>query len=171
MPSCRWRCARTGASSAARRGIWPECGHAPGWTPPLAEFGIEYFFVDTHGLLSAARRNRNTACTGRRARLVAQPPSRATYESSKLVSRRNATLGDLLYREFYRDAGFDVDEPHIRKLLHAGIKTFTGLKYHRITGKTDWKEPYHPSWAREARRRTPGYFMFNRQRQVEWLVS
>src|SRR5581483_2509779 len=79
--------------------------------------------------------------------------------------------GDPAYRDFYRDAGFDVHEPHIEALHHAGVPTFTGLKYHRITGKTDWKEPYHPGWARERAAEHAGHFMFNRQRQVEWLTS
>ncbi|MEK7796565.1 MAG: 1,4-alpha-glucan branching protein domain-containing protein [Pseudomonadota bacterium] len=156
----------------APRGIWlPECGYAPGVDHLLAEFGIEYFFVDTHGLLNAAPQPKYGV--HRPARTPGGPAAFARdYESSKQVwAAEEGYPGDLLYREFYRDAGFDVDEPHIRKLLHAGIKTFTGLKYHRITGKTDWKEPYHPSWARERAAAHAGHFMFNRQRQVEWLGS
>ena len=79
--------------------------------------------------------------------------------------------GDPIYREFYRDAGFDVHEPHMARLQHGGVRTFTGLKYHRITGKTDWKEPYHPGWARDQAAAHAGNFMLNRQKQVEWLAS
>ena len=64
-----------------------------------------------------------------------------------------------------------MNEPHIQSLLHAGIKSFTGLKYHRITGKGDWKEPYHPEWARERAAEHAGNFLFNRQRQIEYLSS
>ena len=173
MPSCRWRCARTGASSAARRAASgsPSAATRRGWTACWPNSASSIFFVDTHGLLNAAPQPKYGV--HRPARTPGGPAAFARdYESSKQVwAAEEGYPGDLLYREFYRDAGFDVDEPHIRKLLHAGIKTFTGLKYHRITGKTDWKEPYHPSWARERAAAHAGHFMFNRQRQVEWLGS
>ncbi len=36
------------------RGIWlPECGYKPGIDRILREFGIDYFFLDSHGLLNA----------------------------------------------------------------------------------------------------------------------
>jgi len=154
------------------RGIWlPECGYTPGVDRLLNEFGIQYFFLDTHGLLNAAPRPQAGVH-----RPVRTPGGAVAfgrdYESSKQVwAAEEGYPGDFTYREFYRDAGFDVDQPHIHRLLHAGVKTFTGLKYHRITGKTDWKEPYHPGWARERAAEHAGHFMFNRQRQVEWLTG
>jgi 1,4-alpha-glucan branching enzyme len=48
---------------------------------------------------------------------------------------------------------------------------FTGLKYHRITGKGNWKEPYHPGWAQERAATHAGHFMHNRQLQVRWLAD
>jgi 1,4-alpha-glucan branching enzyme len=154
------------------RGIWlPECGYKPGVDRLLSEFGIQYFFLDTHGLLNAAPRPQAGVH-----RPVRTPGGAVAfgrdYESSKQVwAAEEGYPGDFSYREFYRDAGFDVDQPHIQKLLHAGVKTFTGLKYHRITGKGDWKEPYHPGWARERAAEHAGHFMFNRQRQVDWLAG
>jgi 1,4-alpha-glucan branching enzyme len=154
------------------RGIWlPECGYTPGVDRMLKEFGIDFFFVDSHGILDARPPSRyGVHCP------IRTPGGPAAfgrdYESSKQVwSAEEGYPGDSVYREFYRDAGFDVDEPHIRALRHAGIKTFTGLKYHRITGKTDWKEPYHPGWARERAAEHAGDFLHNRQAQVRWLRS
>lgn len=154
------------------RGIWlPECGYKPGIERILAEFGIDYFFLDSHGVLNADPRPRYGVH-----RPVRTPTGVAAfardYESSKQVwSADEGYPGDPTYREFYRDAGFDVHEPHIAALHHAGIPGFTGLKYHRITGKTDWKEPYHPGWAQERAAMHAGHFMFNRQLQVSWLTS
>ncbi len=153
-------------------GIWlPECGYIPGTEHLLAEFGIDYFFLDSHGLLNAEPRPRYGI--HRPVRTPAGPAAFARdYESSKQVwSAEEGYPGDNIYREFYRDAGFDVQLPHIQSLLHAGIPTFTGLKYHRITGQGDWKEPYHPEWARDRAAEHAGDFMFNRQKQVEWLNS
>ncbi len=152
------------------RGIWlPECGYTPGVDRILRQFGIEYFFLDTHGLLNADPRPRYGVH-----RPIRTPGGPAAfgrdYESSKQVwASEDGYPGDFVYREFYRDAGFDVHEAHIEKLRHAGIPSFTGLKYHRITGQGDWKEPYHPGWARERAAAHAGHFLFNRQRQVEWL--
>ena len=154
------------------RGIWlPECGYAPGIDRLLAEFGIEFFFLDTHGALNADPRPKYGS--HRPLRTPGGPAAFARdYESSKQVwSAEEGYPGDAIYRDFYRDAGFDVDAPHMWPLRHAGVRTFTGLKYHRITGKTDYKEPYHPGWARERAAEHAGNFMFNRQRQVEWLSS
>lgn len=154
------------------RGIWlPECGYTPGVDRMLAEFGIDFFFLDSHGILDAQPPSRyGVHCP------IRTPGGPAAfgrdYESSKQVwSAEEGYPGDALYREFYRDAGFDVDEPHIRKLRHAGIKTFTGLKYHRITGNTDWKEPYHPGWARDRAAEHAAHFLQNRQAQARWLRS
>lgn len=154
------------------RGIWlPECGFKPGIDRILKEFGIDYFILDSHGLLHADPRPKYGVH-----RPIRTPGGPAAfgrdYESSKQVwAAEEGYPGDTIYREFYRDAGFDVHMPHIDKLKHAGISTFTGLKYHRITGKTAWKEPYHPGWARDRAAEHAGHFMFNRQLQVQWLSS
>lgn len=154
------------------RGIWlPECGYKPGVDRILNEFGIEFFILDSHGLLNAEPRPRYGV--HRPIRTPGGPAAFARdYESSKQVwAAEEGYPGDFLYREFYRDAGFDVHQPHIEKLRHAGIATFTGLKYHRITGKTTQKEPYHPGWARERAAEHAGHFLYNRQQQVGWLTS
>jgi 1,4-alpha-glucan branching enzyme len=154
------------------RGIWlPECGYKPGLDRILREFGIEYFILDSHGLLNAEPRPKYGVH-----RPLHTPGGPAAfgrdYESSKQVwAAEEGYPGDYLYRDFYRDAGFDVQEPHIEQLRHAGIPTFTGLKYHRISGKTSWKQPYHPGWARERAAVHAGHFLFNRQQQVGWLAS
>lgn len=151
-------------------GIWlPECGYVPGLDRILAEFGLDFFFVDSHGLLNAEPRPRYGI--HRPARTPGGPAAFARdYASSKQVwSAEEGYPGDAVYREFYRDAGFDIHLPHIQALQHAGIPTFTGLKYHRITGPGDWKEPYHPELARERAAEHAGNFMFNQQRLVESL--
>lgn len=154
------------------RGIWlPECGYKPGVDRILAEFGIEYFIVDSHGILNADPRPKYGVH-----RPIRTPGGPAAFgrdfESSKQVwAAEEGYPGDSMYREFYRDAGFDIEASHIERLRHAGIRTFTGLKYHRITGKTSWKEPYHPGWARERAAEHAGHFMHNRQQQVHWLTS
>jgi 1,4-alpha-glucan branching enzyme len=93
------------------------------------------------------------------------------YESSKQVwSAKEGYPGDHNYRDFYRDIGFDLDHDYVRPYIHPdGIRIMTGFKYHRITGQTDYKEPYDPHTASEISAIHAGNFLFNRQQQVKHL--
>ena len=58
--------------------------------------------------------------------------------------------GDLNYREFYRDLGFDAPYEYIRPFLHPdGVRRNVGLKYYRISGGNDLSQraPYDPQKA------------------------
>ena len=153
------------------RGIWlPECGYAPGVDELLKQAGIRYFFTDTHGVLFGAPRPRYGIFAP-----VYTPNAVAAFgrdmESSKQVwSAKQGYPGDYDYREFYRDVGFDLDYDYIRPYLHSdGNRVNLGIKYFRITGPGDHKEPYKPSIAREKAAAHAGNFMFNREKQIEYL--
>jgi len=153
------------------RGIWlPECGFYPGLDAMVREVGIRFFFVDTHAFHNAASRTHY----GPYAPLYC-PSGVAAFgrdeQSSKQVwSSVEGYPGDFDYREFYRDVGFDLDFDYIRPYVHKdGIRINTGIKYNRITGPTERKEPYVRRWALDKAAAHAGNFMFNRQRQVEWL--
>jgi len=153
------------------RGIWlPECGFFPGLDEVLWDNGIRFFIADSHAILHADSRPKygvytplycpsGTAAFGR------------DYESSKQVwSAKEGYPGDFRYRDFYRDVGFDLDFEYVRPYIHRdGIRIMTGFKYYRITGATDHKMPYSPHEARETAASHAGNFLFNRQRQVEFL--
>lgn len=153
-------------------GMWlPECAYNPGDDQFLKEAGIKYFFVDTHGLLFSTPRPKYGIYAP-----VICPSGTAAFgrdmESSKQVwSANEGYPGDFDYREFYRDIGYDLDYDYIKPYIHPnGIRTDTGLKYYRITGKnTDYKQPYIPHHAREKAAIHAGNFMFNRERQIEYL--
>jgi 1,4-alpha-glucan branching enzyme len=156
------------------RGIWlPECGYVPGHDEILKEAGIRFFFSDSHGVLHGTPRPKygvfapvyckgtGVACFGR------------DLESSKQVwSSIEGYPGDYNYREFYRDIGFDLEFDYIKPYIHPdGIRINTGIKYFRITGTGNNKEPYMPQWAREKAAEHAGNFLFNRQKQVEYLFD
>ena len=46
-----------------------------------------------------------------------------------------------------------------------------GIKYYKITGRTDHKQPYNPQAALDKAAEHAGNFMFNREKQVEWLAG
>ncbi|MGB9690772.1 MAG: glycoside hydrolase family 57 protein [Candidatus Sumerlaeaceae bacterium] len=155
------------------RGIWNgECGYYPGLDEHLAANGIRFFFVDAHGILHASKRPRYGVyaplyCPSGVAAFGRDP------ESSKSVwSAEEGYPGDYNYREFYRDIGFDLDYEYIRPYIHeSGLRINTGIKYYRITGKTAHKEPYNYERALEVAATHAGNFMFNRQKQAEYLRS
>jgi len=153
------------------RGIWlPECAYFPGLEQFLREAEIRWFIVDTHGILCAEPR----PVYGVYAPLFTRHGPAAfgrDHESSKQVwSAEEGYPGDTEYRDFYRDVGFDLDLDYVRPYIQPnGQRKFTGLKYHRITGRTNWKEPYRPWIARERAAEHAGNFMFNRQHQVNHL--
>jgi 1,4-alpha-glucan branching enzyme len=155
------------------RGIWlPECAYAPGIDRLLSEAGIEYFYLDTHGVAYAEPRPRYGPY-----RPVATKHGVAAFardvDSSKQVwSTEEGYPGDYEYREFYRDLGYDADYAYVRGYLHDdGVRRNIGIKYHRITGRVDLsrKEPYDPRRGTEKAAEHAGNFLFNRQNHARWL--
>jgi 1,4-alpha-glucan branching enzyme len=155
------------------RGVWlPECGFYPGVDILLRESGLRFFFVDTHAVHNAASRTQY----GPYAPLYCPSGVAAftrDHESSKQVwSSVEGYPGDFDYREFYRDVGFELDLDYIRPYIQKdGIRVNTGIKYNRVTGPTECKEPYVRWRALDKAATHAGNFMLNRQRQVEWLRS
>lgn len=155
----------------APRGFWiPECAYNPGDEEILKDLGIKYFFTETHGITYASPRPKYSVYTP-----ILCPSEIAVFgrdpESTKQVwSRTEGYPGDFYYRDFYRDIGYDLDFNYIKPYIHPdGIRIHTGLKYYRITGKNEDKEPYQPEIAREKAAEHAGNFMFNREKQVKWL--
>ncbi len=153
------------------RGFWlPECGYYPGVDNILKEAGIRYFFVDSHGILNADPVPRYSVYAP-----IYCPSGVAAFardwESSKQVwSSKEGYPGDPDYREYYKDIGYELEYNYIKPYIHpSGFRVNTGLKYWRITGDTDYKQPYMPDWAREKAAIHAGNFMFNRQKQIESL--
>jgi 1,4-alpha-glucan branching enzyme len=154
-------------------GIWlPECGYYPGLDALLAEAGIRYFFLDTHGVLDATPRPRHGVFAP-----IFTPTGPAAFgrdpESSMQVwSAESGYPGDPDYREFYRDVGWDLDYEYVKPYIQpTGQRKNVGIKYHRITGRTAHKEPYDPARARERAAAHAGNFLFNRERQIEHVAS
>ena len=152
------------------KGIWlPECGYTPAIEPILKEYGINYFFIDSHGLLTA-----NPVPVHGLLSPVVTPSGIAAFAreeaSSKQVwSATEGYPGDFDYREYYRDIGYDLDFEIIKPYIHPkGIRVNTGMKYYRITGNSDYKEPYDFVKAREKAAEHAGNFMFNREKQVAY---
>ncbi len=155
------------------RGIWlPECAYYKGLDRLLAEAGLSYFFADAHALRLASSPPRFDVHAP-----ILCPSGVAAFGrdeecSAQVWSAELGYPGDPAYRDFYRDIGYDLDREYVGPFLDpAGQRGMTGLKYHRITGRTDRKEPYRREWALRTLDRHADDFVRNRRLQCEHLGS
>jgi 1,4-alpha-glucan branching enzyme len=153
------------------RGIWlPECAYEPGVEDLLKAAGIEYFVGDSHSILYGDPRPRfgvhaPVACENGVAVFA-----RDVETSQQVWSAEVGYPGDPVYREFYRDIGWDLSLDYLRPHLHSdGTRRHLGLKYHRITGRDvpqNRKLPYVPALAREQAAENSAHFIGERIKQA-----
>ncbi|ACN98567.1 glycoside hydrolase family 57 protein [Sulfurihydrogenibium azorense] len=155
------------------KGIWlAECAYYDGLDKILSKYGIEYFFLDSHGVIFGKPFPRYgvfaPVYTPSKVAVFARDP-----ESSKQVwSAKEGYPGDPNYRDFYRDIGFDLDFEYIKDFISPdGVRVYTGIKYYKITGDVDLsqKKPYDPDKAYEMTKVHAGHFHISREKQMEHL--
>jgi 1,4-alpha-glucan branching enzyme len=156
---------------SAPAGFWlPECAYASGLDSILQDANDRWFILDAHGLL-----------------LGNPQPQRAIYapcytpagpaafgrdrDSSRQVwSAEEGYPGDPAYREFYRDVGFDLPLEHLGPVAR-GVRKFSGVKYHRITGRKKHKEIYNRAKAEKAADAHAADFVEQRRAQFRQLAD
>lgn len=155
------------------RGIWlAECAYNPGDDVFLKAAGIRYFFLETHGILYGSPRPRYGVYAPVYCPTGVAAFARDMESAQQVWSAEMGYPGDPRYREFYRDLGYDLEYEYVRPYLHSdGVRRNLAVKYHRITGKVPLsaKQPYNPQEAREVAASHAGNFMFNRERQIDYL--
>ncbi|MBN2492067.1 MAG: DUF1957 domain-containing protein [Planctomycetes bacterium] len=152
-------------------GMWlAECGFERGVDRLLADEGVAYFFTEAHALLYAHPRPRFSvfapvATAGGPAAFARDPEC-----GRQVWSATEGYPGDFVYREYYRDLGFDADYDAIRPYLHPdGVRRHLGLKYFRITGRhvpLHHKEPYDPAAAARRAAEHARHFVDSQRRRV-----
>ncbi len=155
----------------APRGIWlPECAYVEGVETILQEANIRWFVMDTHGILHAKPRPRYGVFAP-----IFTPNGIAAFgrdlESARQVwSRDQGYPGDERYRDFYRDIGFDLDYDYVKPYLPApDERTFTGIKYFRITGGHGEKKTYDRNAALQVAADHAQHFLNARVAQIQHL--
>ncbi len=161
------------AFGAAPDGIWlPECGFYPGLERLLARQELRFFFVETHGIADAVPKPIFGVYAP-----VYTPSGVAAFGRDPTCSREIWSAeagypGDPLYRDFYRDLGWDAPYEYIRPYVQpTGGRKGVGIKYFRITGSTDQKQPYRPSLAFDRAAVHATDFLASRRRQFAELSS
>ena len=155
-------------------GIWlPECGYMPGHERFLLEGGLRFSFLESHGLTDAEPRPHHGVLAP-----IVSPGGIAFFgrdmESSRQVwSAESGYPGDVDYREFYRDIGWELPLEHLGDTVPDGLRKNVGIKDYRVTGKVPLheKQPYVPAWAREKAARHAGNFLDNRRAQVRHAAA
>ncbi len=149
------------------RGIWlPECAYAPGLDPFLSDAGLRWFVLETHGVLQSVPPSPHAVYGP-----VVTPSGLAAFgrdpsSARQVWSREGGYPGDPRYREFHRDIAGEAEWGYVSSYLNgAEGRGFTGLKYHRITGRGDDKEWYVPDEAMSAARGHASHFVAERSRE------
>ncbi|MDA8105587.1 MAG: DUF1957 domain-containing protein [Nitrospiraceae bacterium] len=151
-------------------GVWlPECGFVPELDSILQKNGVAYFFLDSHGILNARPRHKFSIYAPLKTPSGAVAFSRDAESSKQIWSSIEGYPGDFDYRDFYRDIGFDLDTEYVGPHLPGGIRTFTGLKYYRITGRSEQKKPYVLKKALKKAKIHAGHFVDSKNRQIAAL--
>jgi 1,4-alpha-glucan branching enzyme len=150
------------------KGIWlPECAYVADVETVLKEANIRWFVTETHGILYAHPQPRygtfapiftanGVAAFGR------------DFDSAKQVwSSNEGYPGDPHYRDFYRDIAYDLDLDYVLPYLPAPPqRSFTGIKYHKITGGSGEKEIYNRAEALSAAAGHARHFLHARIEQT-----
>jgi 1,4-alpha-glucan branching enzyme len=125
-------------------GMWlPECAYSNNLDEILSKQGIKYFISESKAVIHGSPRPQYGTYTP-----IATPAGCSVFprdiESSRLVwSNITGYPGDFNYREFYRDIGYELPIEYIKPYINQnGVRVDTGIKYHKITNKTENKEIY-----------------------------
>ena len=149
------------------RGLWlPENAFTPGIDQFLADEGIAWALINTHGILEGDTRS----FYGTDAPIIA--PSGVAFfgideeTRASVWSREGGYPGHVNYKEWYRDLGYEADWSYLPDYFKtADVRRNTGLKYYRITrkgGALHEKDYYHPSWAEGTAHEQAGQFVYHR---------
>src|SRR5262245_61958262 len=150
-------------------GFWlPECGYSPGLESILQKANLRWFVLDAHGLLFGRPR----PCRSIYAPCFT-PAGPATFARDRNASRQvwsadEGYPGDQAYRDFYRDIGFDLPMEHLGPIAR-GTRKFSGIKYHRITGRGDEKQLYDRTAAENAAAQHAIHFLEQCHQQIRQI--
>ncbi|MBO6000431.1 MAG: DUF1957 domain-containing protein, partial [Spirochaetales bacterium] len=154
-------------------GFWlPECGYYNGLEDLLKRHNISWVSLASQSLI-----------------LSADEPERGSYSPIRCPNGlycfiRDANLASLvwsptegypadpLYRDFYRDIGFDLQWDYIKPYVHEPeVRSFTGFKYYAVTGDTADKVVYDMKKASERASSHARNFIYHVQSRTKGIKA
>lgn len=153
------------------QGFWlPECAYYPGLEQQLKTEDIDYFFLDTHGVLDASQTPHHGVYAPLDCGNGVCAFGRDPASSRQVWSAEEGYPGDADYREYYRDIGFDLPLDYIAPyILDGETRINTGIKYCRISGHHKTKQLYQPERAKLKAQQHAADFILRRQQQIDHL--
>jgi 1,4-alpha-glucan branching enzyme len=149
-------------------GFWlPQLGWYPGIAEVLRAYNVQYTVVTTKGAIFGDP----TPLYGSFAPV--ECPSgllvfiRDAAAADAVLSESSGYPADPVYRDFYRDIGFDLPSDYLKGHLEGpGERIFTGFKYWAVTGRTNDKVPYDPMAAQAKAAQHASQFIADRARSA-----
>lgn len=185
-PACAAAQVRVGVESHTKffgrppMGMWlSECAYmpahngVPGVEDLLADAGVRYFFVDSHGITGSDPRPPHGIHAPIRTPAGVIAFGRDTETSKQVWSATEGYPGDAWYAEHHKDLGYYLDEDQIKPFRPDRTgKIPIGLKYFRVTSKSSSHKSHYVPWM--ALRRSAAHaahFVRNRAVQSYGLLS
>lgn len=145
-------------------GFWlPQLGWYPGLGKILHAYNIQYTVVGTRGALLGDPVPKYGSFSPVRSRSGLGVFIRDAGATKAVWSETEGYPADPVYRDFYRDIGFDLPLDYLGpRTGMGGERGYTGFKYWAVTGHTDEKKPYNPGLARAMAREHALHFLETR---------
>lgn len=156
------------------QGIWlAECAYYKDQDIYLKNEGIRYFLVDAHGIENSDPRPVYGVYSPVYTKNGVAAFARDLESSEQVWSSEVGYPGHPFYREFHKDAGYELDYDYVKPYLHSdGVRRNMGIKYHAITDKKgDFKKAYNPKEAKNMAIEHAYNFVYNRSKQLDYLSS
>lgn len=149
-------------------GFWlPECGYAPGIEDFLKKNNLRYTFSAAHAILFSEDQSPYGVYAPLTSPNGVSFFARDIPASQAVWSGEDGYPADPVYRDFYRDIGYDLPLEYVSPYIEQGnIRVNTGFKYYAITGKTEKKRPYSIEAAKKKVEEHTDNFIYNRMKQV-----
>ncbi|HEY9054186.1 MAG TPA: 1,4-alpha-glucan branching protein domain-containing protein [Rectinemataceae bacterium] len=128
------------------QGFWlPQMGWYPGLGDLLRDYNLRYTIVTTRGALLGKPTPFYGSFSPIRDKRGLDIFIRDAGATKAVWSETEGYPADPVYRDFYRDIGYDLPVSYVGPYLAPGVERgFTGFKYWAVTGHTDQKRPYEP---------------------------
>lgn len=154
-------------------GFWlPECAYAPGLEKTLQRENLRWFVVDAQAFSLAKPKPQRAVYAPCFTSAGPAAFARDPQSSRQVWSAESGYPGEAVYREFYRDLGYDQPADYVFADSSMKLPRFTGLKYHRITARdSSEKQIYRRTWAEGAARAHAEHFLASRLQQLEALAD
>ncbi len=132
-------------------GFWlPECGYYEGLETLLKKHNISWTSLASQALVLSQDEPERGAYSPVRCPNGLYCFIRDANLASLVWSSTEGYPADPIYRDFYRDIGFDLPMDYIRPYVHEPeVRSFTGFKYFAVTGQTPDKNVYNREEAME----------------------